>query len=80
MEKFRIDIEPILSSERKLDYFILSVDIEKFKIINDLYGYEEGDRMIAYLGTVLKARLDKGSYITRSGADCFIVLKKAKEF
>ena len=80
MVKFRIDAEPILSSKRKLDYFILSVDIEQFKIINDLYGYEEGDKTIAYIGAVLKKRLDKDSYITRSGADCFIILKRAKEY
>ena len=80
MVKFRIDAEPILSSKRKLDYFILSIDIEQFKIVNDLYGYEEGDNTIAYLGAVLKKRLDKDSYITRSNADCFIILKKAKEF
>lgn len=80
MVKFRIDAEPILSSKRKLDYFILSIDIEQFKIINDLYGYEEGDNTIAYLGAVLKKHLDKDSYITRSGADCFIILKRAKEY
>ena len=79
MVKFRIDAEPILSSERKLKYFILSVDIEQFKIINDLYGYEEGDRTISYLGAVLKKGLDKEDYISRFNADCFLILKKAKE-
>ena len=80
MVKFRIDVEPILSSERKQDYFALSIDIEQFKILNDLYGYEEGDKTIAYLGTVLKKRLNKDDYISRSNADCFLILKKAKDF
>ena len=79
MIKFQIDVEPVLSSKQKLDYFVLSIDIEQFKIINDLYGYEEGDKMIAYLGAVLKNGLDKNSYITRSNAECFVILKKAKE-
>ena len=77
MEKFRIDVEPILNSRQKLNYFLLSVDIEQFKIINDLYGYEEGDKVIAYLGRVLKDNLDKESFITRSAAECFVILKKA---
>ena len=79
-EKFRIDVEPVLDSERKLDYFLLSVDIEQFKIINDLYGYTAGDNVVAYLGSVLKKYLDEESYITRFNADCFIILKRAEEF
>lgn len=80
MQKFRIDVEPILSSDLKLDYFILSIDIEQFKIVNDLYGYKEGDKVISYLGSVLKNSLDQESYITRSNADCFVIMKKAGGF
>lgn len=80
MQKFRIDVEPILNSDLKLNYFILSVDIEQFKIVNDLYGYKEGDKVISYLGSVLKNALDQESYITRSNADCFVVMKKAGGF
>lgn len=79
MEKFRIDVEPILKSRQKMNYFLLSVDIEQFKIINDLYGYEAGDKVIAYMGRVLKDNLDKESFITRSTAECFVILKKANE-
>ena len=79
MEKFRIDAEPILNGRRKIDYYLLSIDIEQFKIINDLYGYEEGDKVIAFLGAVLKKYLDVQSYVTRFNAECFVVLKKAKE-
>ena len=32
MEKFRIDAEPILSSDNKLNYYLLSVDINQFKL------------------------------------------------
>ena len=77
--KFRIDAEPILSSDHKLNYYLISVDLEQFKIVNDLYGYEEGDKVIAYLADVLQKRLDKESYITRSNADCFVILKKAEQ-
>ncbi len=79
MAKFRIDADPILCSDRKLEYYLISVDLEQFKIVNDLYGYEEGDKVIAYLAAVMQKRLDKESYITRSNADCFIILKKAEK-
>ena len=79
MVKFRLDTEPILSSRQKLKYYLISVDLEQFKLVNDLYGYEEGDKVIAYLAAVMQKRLGKDSYITRSNADCFIILKKAKD-
>ena len=79
MEKFRIDAEPILSSDSKLNYYLLSVDVDRFKLINDLFGYEEGDKVIAYLARVMQETLGKDSYISRSNADCFVVLKKASK-
>ena len=79
MEKFRIDAEPILSSDNKLNYYLLSVDVDQFKLINDLFGYEKGDQVIAYLAKVMQDALGKDSFISRSNADCFVVLKKARE-
>ncbi len=77
MEKFRIDVEPILRSDSKLNYYMIAVDVDKFKIINDLYGYEEGDKVIAYLGRVLQSNAGNFSFVARPNADYFVVLKKA---
>ncbi len=79
MEKFRIDAEPILSSDNKLNYYLISIDVDQFKLINDLFGYEQGDQVIAYLAKALQNGLGKDSLISRSNADCFIILKKAGE-
>ena len=77
MEKFRIDVSPLLHSEEKIHYYAIAADIDKFKVINDLYGYEEGDKTIAYVAKVMKDKLDSYDFITRSVADNFIILKKA---
>lgn len=78
MGKFRIDVEPILQSERKLNYYAIAIDIDKFKVINDLYGYENGDRVIAFLAKMLQIGLNEEDYITRSNADNFVILKQAE--
>lgn len=78
MEKFRIDVEPILKAESKKDYYLIVVDIDKFKVINTLYGYEKGDQVIAFLAKKLQKELKESDYITRSNADNFVVLKKAE--
>lgn len=78
MAKFRIDVEPILNSVRKLDYYMIAVDIDKFKLINDLYGYEDGDKVIAYIAGVLQKNAGANSFVARPNADYFVVLKRAK--
>lgn len=78
MEKFRIDVEPILKSESKLDYYMVAVDIDKFKLINDLFGYAKGDKVIAYLAKILHSNAGADSFVARLNADCFVVLKKAE--
>jgi diguanylate cyclase (GGDEF)-like protein len=75
MQKFKIDVEPILQGHEKEDYYLLTIDIDKFKVINDLYGYEEGDRVIRFLAGKIKAGLTSEDYVTRNHADNFVVLK-----
>lgn len=79
MEKFRIDVEPILESDSKLDYYMVAVDIDKFKLINDLYGYAEGDKVIAYLARVLHSNVGNDSFVARLNADYFVIMKKAED-
>lgn len=77
MEKFRIDVEPILKVQRRVNYYIITLDIDKFKVINALYGYHNGDRVLAFIAQMLKNGLKQGDYITRSSADNFVVFKQA---
>lgn len=75
MEKFRLDIAPMMEGSAKDDYFAIAVDLDKFKVINDLYGYDYGDRVIAFLAKKLKEDLKPQDYITRISADNFLVFK-----
>ena len=77
MEKFRIDVEPILKAESKKDYYVIVLDIDKLKVVNALYGYEKGDMVIAFLAKMLQMDLKEGDFATRSNADNFVVLKRA---
>lgn len=79
MEKFRIDVGPILKSDDKLNYYMIAVDIDKFKLINDMYGYAEGDKVIAYLARVLHSNAGSDSFVARLNADYFVILKKAEQ-
>ncbi|MBO7191510.1 MAG: EAL domain-containing protein [Elusimicrobiaceae bacterium] len=49
-------------------------DILKFKVINDMLGYERGDLILQQAADVLKSWLNEGEHICRSSADNFVLL------
>lgn len=57
---------------------IFYIDINEFKIYNDVYGFEKGDYMIKYLADLLRERIKKRfpytSFIGHIGGDDYIVL------
>ncbi|GIX40971.1 MAG: diguanylate cyclase [Leptospiraceae bacterium] len=59
-------------------FAIIYLDIDHFKPFNDLYGFEQGDKLIFYLGNLLKSYLqDKEHYfIGHVGGDDFILFIK----
>lgn len=54
--------------------FIL--DIDDFKSVNDTYGHYAGDRVLCYVGDVLKSVFRHSDIILRFGGDEFIVFAK----
>ena len=57
------------SPEKK--YAIIRVDVDKFKLINDLYGFAEGDKVLKFLASVIRSEMqDKGTY-GRINSDIF---------
>ena len=60
------------------DVYLLMMDADGFKQINDLYGYVEGDHALQVVATALKdACSPAGGFIARYGGDEFVVLQKA---
>jgi len=58
---------------------IVMFDIDRFKSVNDNYGHQEGDKILAGIGKFLKKRLRKGDIIGRYGGEEFmLILPEAK--
>lgn len=55
---------------------IIFIDIERFKLVNDFYGTEQGDRLLRYMADEIKTYFagEKICY-TRFGADTFTVFR-----
>lgn len=52
---------------------VMAVDIDNFKIINDVYGHEAGDRALCQFTKDMKKIFGRHTFITRNGGDEFII-------
>jgi diguanylate cyclase (GGDEF)-like protein/PAS domain S-box-containing protein len=56
------------------DYAVLFTDLDRFKVINDNFGHEVGDKLLIELGQRLKTCLRPGDTVARLGGDEFAIL------
>ncbi len=71
--------ERISEKEDGVEYDILSVDIENFKLINEVYGNPEGDKILKYMSRVLLGKEKEiGGICGRISADHFVMLHPLK--
>lgn len=59
--------------------YIMYFDIDNFKAYNDVYGFENGDRVIVFLTQVLKSVFEKNEFIGHIGGDDFIAITQTKD-
>ena len=57
MNRFYIDAGCQLLEQEGDKYAIVSFDIDKFKLINDLFGMETGDDVLKHVASVIKEKL-----------------------
>ena len=75
--RFRFDATALL--EKSSNYTLVSADMQGFKLINNIYGIEEGNRTLRYLYDTLKSCLRPGELITRASADLFYLLLEGQD-
>ena len=70
----RLDAEISRSRRYKTPLSCLLFDIDFFKVVNDMYGYEWGDVLLKNFADKLKAMIRKEDVLTRYGDEEFIVI------
>ena len=53
---------------------LLLIDIDNFKLVNDLHGHIAGDRLLVALSEMIRAHLPEGALAARLGGDEFVIL------
>jgi len=69
---FEQHLEAMLAA--RAPFFLLHLDIDKFKLVNETASHSAGDRLLQQLGHLLAARMPERAVLARLGSDEFGVL------
>ncbi|MEG0764517.1 MAG: bifunctional diguanylate cyclase/phosphodiesterase [Pseudoflavonifractor sp.] len=73
--KFKMEAQKILEQHRDGSYFLVKLDIENFKLINQIYGYEKGDDILCCLACAIRKTVRREDEIfARVSNDEFVAL------
>ena len=72
-------VREILESEPEQDFAIAYFNIQRFKTVNDLFGYESGDELLKRVAEILAGCFLNPLAVGRMEADRFVALTKKEE-
>lgn len=76
IQTFYDNTRKMLDEDKDGKYAIIRIDIDKFKLINDLYGFAEGDKVLQFIASVIRSEMqDNGTY-GRINSDIFCMCIK----
>ncbi|MCE0494357.1 GGDEF domain-containing response regulator [Vibrio salinus] len=61
------------NNKANTDYYIAMIDIDRFKLVNDTYGHDCGDKVIQTIANILKIYFES-SCVVRFGGEEFCIL------
>ncbi len=70
----RLNLAIAQAKRRKSHIAVMFIDMDRFKLVNEIYGQGEGDALLRSVALRLKQCLRRGDTLTRHGSDEFVVL------
>lgn len=74
--KFEMDAGGLINLAPKSMYVFVSLDIQKFKLVNDLFGIHAGDLTLRFVYTEILSHLHQDELVARVSSDTFSILMK----
>lgn len=79
-ESFYDEARTLLDLNPRGDYYVICSNIKDFKLINDVFGVETGDKVLIRLANELNNRCTSGAVCARLEADRFAVIMPKERF
>lgn len=73
VNRFYIDASHMIQDDREKNYAVISFDVDKFKMINDLFSMMVGDDVLRHIANVLKDTLSEDALYCRVHSDVFFI-------
>lgn len=73
----RLREESAHARRHKRPFAIVLLDLDHFKLVNDTYGHEDGDRVLKHLAEVVASSLREDDIACRYGGEEFVLLLRA---
>jgi diguanylate cyclase (GGDEF)-like protein len=77
-EKMESAVDQVKSSGK--EYWLIFLDLDQFKIVNDASGQEAGNNLLIQVGALIKKHLANTDEMARFGADEFAILLEGYSF
>ena len=61
-------------SRRSQPWSLLIIDVDHFKLVNDIYGHLTGDDILSHVGHTIRVNLKRNDHAIRYGGDEFLVV------
>ncbi|MDD2967024.1 MAG: EAL domain-containing protein [Desulfovibrionaceae bacterium] len=74
MSAFYAHATKLLQSNARARYCVVRMDIDRFKVINDLYGLAAGDALLQFIAESLRRAIGKKDICGRISGDIFCIL------
>ncbi len=78
LNKLKMDLPKMLAENPDSSFAMVLLDIDKFKVINELYGFRRGDMVLIHISNVLKEHLGPNEPFARVSGDKFICIIEYK--
>jgi diguanylate cyclase len=69
----RLQLEWNRARRNRAQFALAIADIDRFKLINDQYGHELGDRALRHIAQSIQATLRGGDWVARWGGEEFVI-------
>lgn len=77
--KFQVDYDSIIKTYPECKFALVSMDLNHFKMLNDIYGYDEGDKIIKMMSNLWEEQLRPMECCGHRMADRFVLLLSYEE-
>lgn len=74
LSEFMNNAKKVVSLHLEKSFTVIIFDIDKLGSINNIYGYEEGDRLLDYINTILRNLISSPNIYERIYSDNYAVL------